>query len=206
VVARHGGGVGFDTVVDDDYAGARLMVEHLTGLGHRRILHTSQPSGGLRRPHVLSHTARLDGYVEAMRSRGLEPDVIETAYTEAGGYEATVEALSRTHQPTAVFAGADIAALGVLRAAEERGLRVPEELTVVGYDNIYASTIKRVSLTTIDQSGELTGATATKLLLQRLEGRTEPVHHVISPQLVIRDTSAAPRDEPRISADIDDLG
>jgi LacI family transcriptional regulator len=102
--------------------------------------------------------------------------------------------------PTAIFAGADIAALGALRAAEERGLRIPEDLTVVGYDNIYTSTIGRVALTTIDQSGDLTGATATKLLLERLEGRTEAVHHVISPRLVVRSTSGAPRGsahEPR---------
>jgi LacI family transcriptional regulator len=193
IVARHGGGVGFDTVVDDDYAGAALMVEHLTGLGHRAIVHTSQPSGGLRRPHVLSHTARLDGYVAAMRDRDLEPDVLVTAYTEAGGYEATIDALSREAPPTAIFAGADIAALGALRAAEERGVRIPEDLTIVGYDNIYTSTIGRIALTTIDQSGDFTGATATKLLLERLEGRTEPVHHVISPRLVVRSTSAAPR-------------
>jgi LacI family transcriptional regulator len=194
VVALHGGGTAYDTVVDDDYEGARLMVRHLVDLGHRRILHTSQPMGQFERPHVLSHTARVDGYVEEMEAHGLQPDVLVTAYTEQGGYDAAVQALSRPHPPTAIFAGADIAALGVLRAAEERGVSVPEDLTVVGYDNIYTSSIRRVSLTTVDQSGELTGTTATKLLLERLDGRTEPVHHVITPDLVIRSTSAPPRD------------
>ncbi|MFK0287540.1 substrate-binding domain-containing protein [Streptomyces sp. NPDC090499] len=193
IVALHGGGEAFDTVVDDDHQGARLMVDHLVALGHTRVLHTSQPSGGLRRPHVLSHTARRDGYAEAMRQHGLEPDVLVTGYTEQGGYEAAVEALSRPQPPTAIFAGADIAALGVLRAAEERGVKVPEDLTVVGYDNIYTSTIGRVSLTTVDQSDRLTGATAAKLLLERLEGRVEPVHHVVSPRLVVRGTSTPPR-------------
>lgn len=192
VVALHGGGENFDTVVDDDYLGARLIVNHLVGLGHSRILHTGQPSRGLTPPHVLSHTARCDGYVKAMAAHGLEAAVLITEYTEEGGHQAAAEALDRTQAPTAIFAGADIAALGALRAAEDRGLRVPEDLTVVGYDNIYTSTIRRVALTTVDQSGALTGTTAARLLLERLDGRTEPVHHVIKPRLIVRATSAAP--------------
>ncbi|MYS49403.1 substrate-binding domain-containing protein, partial [Streptomyces sp. SID6013] len=178
VVARHGGATHFDTVVDDDHGGARLMVDHLVGLGHRRIVHTSHPAAGLTRPFVLSHTARSDGYAAAMKRHGLKPDVIEASFTEEGGYQAAVEALDRTNPPTAVFAGADIAALGVLRAAEERGLRVPEDLTVTGYDNIGVSAIGRIALTTVDQSGQLTGQMSARLLMERLDGRTRPVHYV----------------------------
>ncbi|MFG6201990.1 LacI family DNA-binding transcriptional regulator [Nonomuraea sp. JJY05] len=196
VIARHGGADNFDTIVDDDYLGARLMVDHLVELGHRRILYTGHPSGGLTRPYVLAHTARGDGYVEAMKRHGLEPDIIETSYSERGGYEAAQEALARPEPPTAIFAGADIAALGVLRAAEERKLRVPEDLTVAGYDNIYASTIGRVSLTTVDQSGRLTGSKSARLLLERLDGRTRPVHYVVVPRLVPRGTSAASAKRP----------
>ncbi|TCC36396.1 LacI family DNA-binding transcriptional regulator [Kribbella speibonae] len=192
VVARHGGGANYDSVVDDDYEGARLMVDHLVALGHRRILHTSHPSGGLKRPFVLSHTARCEGYVNAMERHGLEPDVIETTYSELGGYQATVEALGRTDPPTAIFAGADIAALGALRAAEELGRKVPDDLTVAGYDNIYITSIGRISLTTVDQSGHLTGTTSARLLLERIEGRSRPVHYVVAPRLVPRGTSAGP--------------
>jgi LacI family transcriptional regulator len=199
-IARHGGSDSFDTVVDDDHGGAQLVVDHLVGLGHRRIAHTSHPSGGLQRPHVLSHTARCDGYVAAMERHGLVPDVIETSYSEPGGYEAGLQAFGRPDPPTAIFAGADIAALGVLRAAEELGIRVPEDLSVTGYDNVYAATIGRISLTTVDQSGQLTGSTAARLLLERINGRTEPVHHVISPRLVVRSTSGPVTDR---SADSD---
>ncbi|MFJ3799081.1 LacI family DNA-binding transcriptional regulator [Streptomyces sp. NPDC090088] len=199
VIARHGGAAGHDTVVDDDRGGARLMVDHLVGLGHRRIAHTSHPTGSLERPFVLSHTARRDGYVEAMKRHRLEPDVIVTTYTEEGGYQAAVEALSRPVPPTAIFAGADIAALGVLRAAEERGLRVPEDLTVTGYDNVNASSIGRVSLTTVDQAGHLTGQMSARLLLERLNGRTQPIHYVVAPRLVTRGTSAAPANGPAAS-------
>lgn len=192
VVARHGGARNFDTVVDDDYEGARLMVDHLVGLGHRRIVHTSMPSGGLTRPFVLSHTARLDGYEQAMKRHGLEPEVIVTSYSEKGGYQAALQALAGTPRPTAIFAGADVAALGVLRAAEEQGLMVPEDLTVTGYDNIYVSTIGRISLTTVDQSGQLTGANSAKLLLERINGREQPKNYVVAPRLIPRATSGPP--------------
>jgi LacI family transcriptional regulator len=192
VVARHGGGSNYDSVVDDDYEGARLVVDHLAGLGHQRIVHTSHPSGGLKRPFVLSQTARCESYVQAMNRLGLEADVIETTYSEQGGYQATVEALGRPVPPTAIFAGADIAALGALRAAEELGRKVPDDLTIVGYDNIYVTTIGRISLTTVDQSGQLTGTTSARLLLERIEGRSQPVHYVVAPRLIARSTSAPP--------------
>lgn len=192
-VALHGSPKNFDTVVDDDRLGARLMVDHLVAAGHRRIVHTSMPPAGSGGSFVLSHTARREGFEQAMRDHGLEPDVIETWYSEEGGHRAAQRALDRDHPPTSIFAGADIAALGVLRAAEERDLQVPEDLTVVGYDNIYISTINRVSLTTVDQSGHLTGATSVQFLLERINGRTEPKQSVVSPKLVIRGTSGPAR-------------
>jgi LacI family transcriptional regulator len=191
VVARHGTAATFDTVVDDEYQGARLMVDHLVELGHERIVHTSMPSGGLE-PFVLSHTARRHGYEQAMLRHGLTPEIVDTSYSEAGGYEAAIQALSAEDRPSAIFAGADIAALGVLRAAEEMGLMVPEDLTVVGYDNIYVSAIGRIALTTVDQSGQLTGANSARLLLERIQGRTQPAHYVLAPQLVRRQTSGPP--------------
>jgi LacI family transcriptional regulator, galactose operon repressor len=168
------------------------MVDHLVSLGHTRIVHTSLAPADLHGSFVLSHTARRQGFEQAMRRHALEPEVIKTAYTEEGGYLAAVAALDRPTPPTAIFAGADIAALGVLRAAEERGIRVPDDLSVAGYDNIYASTIGRVSLTTIDQSGHLTGVASLGLLMERIEGRTQPVQLVVAPRLMTRSTTAAP--------------
>lgn len=192
VIARHGPARGFDSVVDDDVAGAALMVDHLVGLGHTSIAHISHPSGGLRRPSVLSHTARADGYIAAMKRHGLEPVVITTSYTEDGGYQGALEALRLEDRPTAIFAGADIAAMGVLRAAHELGLRVPEDLTVTGYDNTDAAAWPMVSLTTVDQSGRLTGAVSARMLMERIDGRTSPVTFSVSPSLIVRSTSATP--------------
>jgi LacI family transcriptional regulator len=192
-VALHGESAAFDTVADDDELGARLMVDHLVDLGHTRIAHTTQPSGPLRLPFRLSHTARLEGYVKAMSTHGLEPWTIETAYSEHGGHEAASALLSAPEPPTAIFAGADIAALGVMRAAHEQGLSVPEFVSVTGYDDIFAAGLADVGLTTIDQSSDHTGTVAAALLLERLDGRTEPVRHIEAPRLVARRTSGPPR-------------
>jgi LacI family transcriptional regulator, galactose operon repressor len=199
-VALHGTPKHFDTVVDEEGLGARLVVDHLVALGHRRIVHTSTASGTWEGDFILSHTARRRGFERAMRDHDLEPDIIETYYSEQGGYDAALQAFARDERPSAIFAGADIAALGVLRAAEEHGLRVPEDLSVVGYDNIYTSTINRVSLTTVDQSGRETGAASIRMLMERINGRTEPQQYVVAPQLITRRTSgppssAAPREE-----------
>jgi LacI family transcriptional regulator len=191
-VALHGSPRYFDTVVDDERLGARLVVDHLVEIGHRRIVHTSMPPMGPEGAFVLSHSARRRGFEAAMRRHDLNPDVIETWYSEEGGYRAALQAFDRVEPPTAIFAGADIAAFGVLRAAEEQGLRVPEDLTVVGYDNIYMATIGRVSLTTVDQSGHLTGSASARLLLERIDGRTEPKQFVVAPRLLTRGTSGPP--------------
>lgn len=188
VVARHGEGDSFDTVVDNDYFGAELVVDHLVSLGHERIVHTSHPSEGLQAPHVLSQTARRIGYLGAMQHHGLSPWVEETSFTEDGGYSAAQAFLSSEEKPTAVFAGADIAALGVLRALEERGLNVPGDISLCGYDNTYISGVGRVSLSTVDQSAAETGAASAALLLERIHGRTESAHRVIQPRLCLRST------------------
>lgn len=194
VIARHGRGQHYDSVTDDDAFGAALMVDHLVGLGHRRITHIAHPIGELRRPSVLSHTARADGYIEAMQRHGLTPDVVTTSYSNQGGYLGACEALDRLNhdRPTAIFAGADTAALGVLRAADERGLRVPADLTVTGYDNTDISAVPQISLTTIDQSGAMAGSMSARLLLDRIDGRTQPTVFSVTPSLVVRRSSAAP--------------
>jgi LacI family transcriptional regulator len=199
VIARHGGGQNYDSVVDDDVVGAVLMVEHLIGLGHRRIAHISHPIGRLRRPSVLSHTAREDGYRMTMTKHGLEPEVTVGSYTDQGGFDAAMVILNRPDRPTAVFAGADTAALGVLRAADDLGLRVPEDLTVTGYDNAPVGAVPQISLTTVDHSGKLIGTTSSRLLRERLEGREKAVMFSITPRLIVRKSSAPPADQADVA-------
>ncbi|MFI6909972.1 LacI family DNA-binding transcriptional regulator [Nonomuraea sp. NPDC050394] len=191
VVGRHGGAAAYDAVVDDDVMGARLVVDHLVGLGHTRIAHITHLERA--RAQGLPHTVRAEGYRQAMRAHGLAGDVLATSFTEVGGFEGARELLARDDRPTAIFAGADIAALGVLRAADEAGLSVPEDLSVAGYDNIGIASLKRISLTSVDQDGHVIGATAARLLVERIDGRTRSVTSSVSPTLIVRGTTGPPR-------------
>ena len=108
----------------------------------------------------------------AMRRRGLESeaDLVATSYSEQGGYLGARQLLSRPLPPTAIFAGADVAAIGVLQAVDEAGLRVPEDISLAGYDNSSVAALGPISLTSVDQDGHLLGVNAARLLLERIQG------------------------------------
>jgi LacI family transcriptional regulator len=195
VVGHHDIASEYDTVVDDDIAGAALVVDHLVSLGHRRIAHTSSTARG--RWAKPPERVRGDGYVQAMRRHGLAGEVLiaTTKYSEEGGYQAGLQLLGRPapDRPTAIFAGADIAAMGVLRAAAELGLRIPEDLSLAGYDNTTVASIAPVNLTSVDQSGHDMGRTAARLLCERMDGRSRSVLASSAPQLIVRGTTRPPR-------------
>lgn len=178
---------GVDVVAGDDEHGARLVTEHLIGLGHRRIAHIAGYGavGELRRR----------SFEAAMRAHGLaDQAVVEPSdMTEEGGYRATVRLLSRPERPTALFAVNDIAAIGALSAAGELGLRVPRDVSVVGYDNTSIARLRHVWLTTVDNTSHELGRRAARCLLDRFErpggtGRT----HLAVPALEVRGTTAPP--------------
>ncbi|NUP83202.1 MAG: LacI family DNA-binding transcriptional regulator [Nonomuraea sp.] len=192
VLGRHDRSAIYDAVLDDDEAGAELVVEHLVALGHRRIAHIGQKDQTRAKPGELLHTIRLETYKRVMREHGLgdEIDVAITAYTEEGGYAGMLELLAREPRPTAVFAGADLAALGALAAIQESGLSVPGDVSVAGYDNTRLAALANLSLTSVDQGGALMGQTAGRLLLERIGGRTASVRFTVTPTLVPRRSTA----------------
>ncbi|NUP17608.1 MAG: LacI family DNA-binding transcriptional regulator [Streptomyces sp.] len=195
VVGRHGHSPAYDTVGDDDVAGAALVVGHLAELGHRRIAHIEHHETDPTRIAEMPNAQRAGGYRQAMRDLGLdeEIDVISTSYTQQGGYEGAKELLARRRRPTAVFAGADIVAMGVLEAVSEAGLSVPGDLSVAGYDNTTFAALGQISLTSVDQAGGEIGRNAARLLLERIEHRGKPSVQVkLSPTLVVRRTTAPP--------------
>ncbi|MFD8235396.1 LacI family DNA-binding transcriptional regulator [Streptomyces sp. NPDC059696] len=176
---------GVDVVAGDDERGARLVTEHLIGLGHHRIAHIAGYGavGELRRR----------SFEATMRRHGLADEALvePSDMTEEGGYRTTVRLLSRPDRPTAVFAVNDIAAIGALSAAGELGLRVPHELSVVGYDNTSIARLRHVWLTTVDNSSHEVGRRAARCLLERFEDAGLPGRvRLASPTLEIRGTTA----------------
>ncbi|MEU1102673.1 LacI family DNA-binding transcriptional regulator [Streptomyces tibetensis] len=177
---------GVDVVAGDDERGARLVTEHLIGLGHRRIAHIAGYGavGGLRRR----------SFEATMGRHGLADQVVvePSDMTEEGGYRATVRLLSRPDRPTAVFAVNDIAAIGALSAAGELGLRVPDDLSVAGYDNTSIARLRHVWLTTVDNTSHDIGRRAAHCLLERFEGvGGEGRTQLATPTLEIRGTTAS---------------
>ncbi|MGI5423487.1 LacI family DNA-binding transcriptional regulator [Streptomyces sp. CA-179760] len=195
VVGRHGHSPAYDTVTDDDVAGASMLVRHLAGLGHRRIAHIEHHETDPTRIEEMPNAQRADGYRRAMRALGLgeEIDVVSTSYTQQGGSEGARRLLARPHRPTAVFAGADVVAMGVLEAFAEAGVSVPGDISVAGYDNTTFASFGPVSLTSVDQPGREIGDNAARLLLERIADRGKSsVQIKLSPSLMPRRTTAAP--------------
>ncbi|WP_020666683.1 LacI family DNA-binding transcriptional regulator [Amycolatopsis nigrescens] len=181
-----------DTVNDDGEAGAALAVDHLVGLGHRRIAHLD--GGG-----AATAAARRKGYRSAMRRHGLQPLVVASEHTDTAGEKAVHELLGSVtveSRPTALLAGNDFNAVGAISALEEAGLRVPEDVSVVGYDNTSLAALRHLSLTTVDQPRTEMGRLAIDALLERVRGaRTEPVRRLLHPSLVVRSTTSSPDEE-----------
>jgi LacI family transcriptional regulator len=192
VLGPHERSAFYDCVNNDDEAGAELAVEHLIGLGHRRIAHIAQKDRNQGRLATLLHTVREQTYRRVMAEHGLagEISVATTSYTEAGGYTGARELLARVPRPTAIFAGADLAAFGALAALHEAGLAVPADISLAGYDNTRAAGLAHISLTSVDQDGAIMGRTAGRLLLERIEGRTTAVQFCVTPALVPRRSTA----------------
>ena len=177
-------------VIGDDRAGARLAVEHLIGLGHRSIGFIGGPA------NVQSSRDRRATYRKVLRQHGLSADAAWVCYadfTQTAGREAGRRMLSLENRPTAIFAANDVTALGVLEAADELGLSIPEDLSLVGYDDISYASLPRIQLTTVAQPTFEMGRLATEWLLSVLSsGDTIPLYRVLEPHLVVRSTTTHP--------------
>ena len=187
MVGRDTSATGVDVVMNDDGRGSELIVDHLAGLGHRRIAHLhGGPGAGAK--------ARLDGFLAAMERRDLEPIVFEAGFTERDGARAAEMLLQVGPLPTAVFAANDVAAMGAMRVLEAAGLRIPEDVSLVGYDNVDFSGLGHIALTTVDQPRRRIGTLAVEMMIDRIDGRRTKRRRVtVDPTLVERSTTAPPR-------------
>ncbi len=177
---------GVDIVTTDEVAGAALAVEHLVSLGHEAIVHFDGAQN-------ISAAPRRQGYVDAMRRLGLEPRIILTGDSEAAARPACDHLLEISEETTAIFAFNDLLAAGVLDCLNDHQIAVPDHMSLIGYDNTFIAALGHLSITTINQPRVEMGRLAIETVLERIEdGRTEPVRRVLQPELIERDTAAAP--------------
>ena len=188
LVAREVRDASADLVITDDRHGIELVLDHLVGLGHKRIAHVDGGGGAGAR-------LRRSSYLRGMRARGLEEyaNAIHGDYTEESGVRAARAMIEAGELPTAVFGANDMTAAGLLGAFDQAGVEVPSDVSIVGYDNVYIAHLAHVSLTTIDQPRVRMGRLALELLLDRIENPRDPVVRRLEPTLVLRSTTARPR-------------
>ena len=204
-----------DSIHNDDEAGARLAVRHLIDLGHERIVFvaTSQREAMQARQRAYRRTLEEAGLgsgqvihwgqegVSAESARAVlaevglaEAGLTAAGVTEVGITEARFADAGHTESgaPTAVFVSNDRAAVALMGAALDAGISVPQQLSIIGYDNTALAAAIRPALTSIDQPRTMMGGRAVQMLLERIEGRIEPLREVVAPSLAQRASTSAP--------------
>jgi LacI family transcriptional regulator len=183
---RHDESDFYDSVASDDRLGTAAAMQHLFSLGHDSVMHLTI-ADTLTRPFT-PHGVRLHGYEEAMDASGRSA-FMEVLRTGPGQdpYQTVLQRLSRPPWPSALFAAHDELAIGAMQALQELGL----DISVIGYDDVPIAAHPLVSLSTMDQHGEAMGARAIELLVERIKGRTTPVHDVFEPTLRARASTRA---------------
>lgn len=177
-----------DVVVVDDYSGAYNAVTHLIKRGCRRIAFYSAPQ------HLLLGKDRLQGYTDAIKHNNIEfnKDLVYSCDTFDSAVKISQSILKKVDRPDGVFAVNDLTAVGVMKAAKKLGIKIPEELKIVGFENSNKASICDPELTSVDQFGYHLGKKAMDILLGRIKSnisRYEPIKHVIKTKLIIRGSS-----------------
>jgi LacI family transcriptional regulator len=186
VMDRNFDGIDLEVVSSDNHQGGLLATNHLIQLGHRRIACVTGPS------RINPSSKRLDGYKEALAANGIAMDpqlICQGDFHPESGYVAARTWLSMPEPPTAVFACNDLMAMGVIKAAHTKGLHVPDDLALVGYDDIDLATYTNPPLTTIRQPKVEMGLTALQIILDRIKEKDQAPQKIQLPvSLVVRDS------------------
>lgn len=179
-------------VTADDFRGGIMATRYLLELGHRRIAFVARPA------YLLHSTDRLRGYHAALKEFGVtaRPEwVVKGGFTFEAGADAMRELLKLSPRPSAVFAYNDIQALGAMRAALEAGLRIPEDVSIVGFDDIPVAAYVTPPLTTVSQPKHEMGRLATELLVRQMTAQSVTArtrHTVLKTELIVRRSTGPP--------------
>lgn len=180
---------GFDSVMIDNRAGAYTAVKHLIEMGCRRIVHISNSNASMIAKN------RQDGYWDALKDAGISRDpalICEGDFSPQSGYRGMSKVIRSGVSFDGVFAANDQMAIGALRALDAAGMKVPDDVKIVGYDNTFVSSMVNPSLTTISVPGYEMGTVAAQLLLDRMARPELPVHRVLLEyELLIRRSTVA---------------
>lgn len=184
VVGHHEAGASaFDTVNCDDVMGGRIATQALIDKGYRSIEMISLPA---RDPNLDVYAAREKGFREAMSAAGLPVRITQVQEVFERSEDPIRKYLARSDLPRAVFCWSDLHALILLNEAKERGIRVPEDLAIIGFDNSPATGMSLIDLASVDQKGRELGKLAAETILSRVDGRTKATHVLLPPHLVLR--------------------
>lgn len=179
-----------DTVTADNQKGAYKATQHLIEMGHRQLAAITGPL------HLTNAQERLNGFRQAIKEAKLPlaPEYVqETTFDKQGGASKTALLLRLIPRPTAIFAGNDMIALGVLAAIRDAGLRCPQDVSVMGFDDLELAELTNPALSSVSQSGYQLGSTAARLLLERINGDTSTAKHIVlETTLMPRDSVASP--------------
>ncbi|HEV2988510.1 MAG TPA: LacI family DNA-binding transcriptional regulator [Candidatus Angelobacter sp.] len=203
VISGHRNHEGITNIVLNHDRAAHLALEHLVQLGHERIAFIQG------QPFSADSETRWKAIERAAESLGLEIQEelivqleIDT-FSPYVGYPVVRRLLQRTRDFTALFAYNDLSAIGALRALRDSGLRVPEDVSVVGFDDINSAAFQIPSLTTVRQPLDKMGALAGEILLQRIQGGENPVEVMVDPELIVRESTAPARPRVEVGAKLE---
>ena len=175
-------------MVVDDYSGAYDAVNHLITRGCKRVAFYSAPQ------HLILGKDRLRGYANALEHHGISYDknLVYSCDTFESAIKISNSVLKKVDRPDGIFAVNDLTALGVMKTARKLGIRIPEDLKIVGFENSRNATISEPELTSVDQFGYNLGKKAMTILLERIKNESleyTPSKHVIKTKLIIRGSS-----------------
>ena len=178
---------GINIVNLDNRSGGHMAADYLYSLGHRDIIYLGFRSA------TATHAERHAGFMDEMAKHNIQPFTVENTDNYSSvekGYELGLELFRSPRQFTAIFAATDTIALGVIKAAEECGLRIPEDISLLGFDNNIYSSLPRIELSTIDQRKELMAKASVDLLKNLIEkpAAGEYIHRSIMPEVIVRNS------------------